>query len=145
MMVTSEEMKRYGWYFFGVLGVVFFWAGVWDGLGSVGFLQNPLISLFVGVAMLLIGGLVRKGDTIKKQELVARGVLHQVHSHPRKHEFHIKYHDKIKKKDLTFRADKLNRIEKGFLVLVEKGKEEVFIPIHRVTEVLHKGKTFHKL
>ncbi len=144
-MVSSEELKRYFWYFFGVLGVVFFWAGVWDGLGNVAFLQNPLFSLMVGIAMLLIGGLVRKADKVKKQELVARGVLHQVHHHPQKHEFHIKYHDKIKKKDILYRADKLDRIEKGFLVFAEKGKEEIFVPIHRVTEVLHKGKTFHKL
>ncbi len=144
-MITSEELKRYLWYFFGVLGVVFFWAGVWDGLGNISFLQNPLFSLMVGIAMLLIGGLVRKADKVKKQELVARGVLHHVHIHPQKQEFHIKYHDKIKKKDVLFRADKLDRIEKGFLVFVEKGKEEIFVPIHRVTEVLHRGKTFHKL
>ena len=99
-----------------------------------------MFSLLTGIAMLLIGGLVRKADTVKKQELIARGILHGVHRHPQKHEFHIKYHDKIKKKDIVYRADKLDRIEKGFLVFVEKGKEEGFIPIHRVTEVLHKGK-----
>ena len=144
-MVTSEDYRRYFWYFFGVLGVVLFWAGVWDGVGNVGYLENPLVSLFLGTAMLLIGGIIRKTDNVNQQEMLAHSVLREVHQHPQKQEFHVKYFDKMNKKEVLIGGEQLHRIEKEFLILLEKGGKELFIPIHRVTEVLHKGKTYKKL
>lgn len=144
-MVSSEELKRYFWYFFGVMGVVFFWTGIWDGVGEMWYLQNPLVSLVVGLLMLFIGGLVKKTDNVKQQELLAHNTLRQMHHHPNRHEFHFKYLDKIKKREVMVSTGQLQRIEKGFLVLLEKGGREAFIPIHRVTEVLRNGKMIKRL
>ncbi len=144
-MANPEEMKRYFWFFFGVLGVVFFWAGVWEGIGHLGPLKSPWISLLIGIVLLAIGGIVRKTDQVKQQDVLARSVLHQVHKHPQKHEFHIKYFDRVQKKEIPLGGKQLQRIEKGFLVFLEQSGKELFIPIHRVTEVLHLGKSFKKL
>ncbi|MDO8656622.1 MAG: hypothetical protein Q7K45_05265 [Nanoarchaeota archaeon] len=145
MRLTHEDIQRYFWYFFGVLGVVFFWTGVWDGVGNLGYLENPLVSLFIGTAMLLIGGIIRKTDNVNQQELIAHNVLREVHHHPLKHEFHVKYFDKMRKKEVLIGGEQLHRLEKGFMVLLEKGGKELFVPIHRVTEVLHQGKSYKKL
>ena len=144
-MISREDMQRYFWYFFGVLGVVLFWAGVWDGIGNLSFLKNPFFSLILGLSLLCLGGIIRKTDNIDQQELLAHKVLREIHHHPQKHEFHVKYLDKFRKEEVIIAAQQLQRIEKGFLVLLEKGGKELFIPIHRVTEVLHRGKIFKKL
>ncbi len=143
-MINLEKVKKYFWYVFGLIGVVFFWAGVWDGLGNLSYLQNPLISLAVGIIMLTISGFIfKESNPFWGKEKAVMTILQKVHAHPRKHEFHIKYHDELKKKEIIYRADKLKAIEKDFLVFLEKGKE-VFVPTHRVKEVLHKGKTHWK-
>jgi len=144
-MLSREEGQRYLWYFFGVLGVVLFWAGVWDGVGNLGFLENPLFSLIAGIILLFVGGIIRKTDQVNQQELAAHNLLRQVHRHPQKRDFHLKYFDKLRKQEVLVGGEQLHHLEKGFLVLLEKGGKELFIPIHRVTEVLHQGKTFKKL
>ena len=54
------KLSRYFWAVLGVIGIVMFWAGTWDGLGSLPYLQNPLISFFVGLLILLVSGLIFK-------------------------------------------------------------------------------------
>ena len=63
----------------------------------------------------------------------------KIQNHPAKHEFDIKYHDKLKQKIFTLKAHNLTKIEKGFLVFSDEGKQETFVPLHRIREVLHKG------
>lgn len=143
-MITITELKEYFWYIFGVIGVVFFWAGVWDGVGYLPYLENPWISLAVGLTLLTLSGLIFKGrNPFWGGGQTIAPVLHSVHAHPRRHEFHIKYRDNLQKRELLLRADKIKRIEKGFLITLERGRES-FIPFHRVTEVLHNGKTHWK-
>lgn len=141
--MNSEQIRKYCWYFVGIIGVVFFWTGVWDGVGSLPFLENPLISLVVGMVMLSISGFITtETDQLKKAEQALHHLLHRVKSHPHKEEFSIRYVDKVRKKHLLIRADSLWDIEKGFLVH-HQGARELFIPLHRVTGVLHKGKMIH--
>ncbi len=161
-MITRERLVAYWWYFFGVIAVILFWAGVWEGvaglpescrycpevwekLGWLPYLSNPFVSLAIGIVMLLLSRFIFKGsDPIQEAEKAAQKALHQVHTHPQREEFHFKYFDKIKQKHMLVRADKVKKIERGFLVMLEKGKEW-FIPVHRVNEILHKGKSYHKL
>ena len=77
-MITREDAQRYFWYFFGVLGVVLFWAGVWDGIGQISFLKNPFFSLVVGLILLSVGGIIRKTDNVNQQELLTHNVLKAV-------------------------------------------------------------------
>ncbi len=145
MVITSDDIKRYFWFLFGVIGVVFFWAGVWDGVGYLPYLESPWLSIIIGAVMLASSRkLFKEADPIKAAERKAHQVLHTVHTHPQRHLFHIKYHDKLQKQDVIINAAKIHKIEKEFLVLLENGRE-FFIPIHRVREILHKGKTYHKL
>lgn len=142
-MISFEEFKTYFWYFFGILGVVFFWTGVWDGLGGLSYLSNPLVSFIVGIILIAIGGLLFKESSPFGQFDKRNGAIHKIHKHPLKHEFQVKYNDHIQKKELSFSASKIKKIEKGFMVLIEKNKE-IFVPNKRITEIAHKGKTHWK-
>jgi uncharacterized protein (UPF0248 family) len=127
------------------MGVVFFWTGVWDGIGNLGPLKNPLVSLLVGLAMLTLSGFIFKDSKLfGAGEKSVETILHQVHQHPHKEEFNIKYMDKIKGTHILFGAGKLKNIEKEFLVFLDEGGKEIFIPFHRVMEIFHKGKSHWK-
>ena len=144
-MVATEDLKKYFWYVFGTIGVVFFWAGVWDGLGNIHpIIANPWLSLGLGIILLGLSGIIFKdANPLWEVEKPVKTQAKKVYRHPQKHEFHFKYEDHLKKKELTIPAGKLQRIEKEFLVFLDQGKE-VFVPLHRVTEILHKGKTHWK-
>ena len=146
-MAMMEKIKQYFWFMFGIIGVVLFWAGVWEGIGGLPYLENPLISLIAGLGLFAISAVFFKGTNPfwGEKEGEVHMILHQVHSHPQKHEFHIKYHDNIKHSEILYKAIKLKSIEKGFLVFAEKSGKEVFVPVHRVTQILRKGKNFWKL
>lgn len=137
--MESHKLKRYFWNVLGVIGVVFFWAGIWDGLGNLGYLVNPWASLITGALLLLVSTLVFKKISLKMTEMPILSLIYRVHKHPKKHEFHIKYYDKLKRKHFIFPASEIKRIEKSFLILKKKQKE-FFIPVHRVAGILHKGK-----
>ena len=144
MMVAAEDIKKYFWYVFGTIGVVFFWAGVWDGLGNLWLLQNAIISFVVGFTLLGLSGVIFKdANPLWETEKPVKSEAKKVHRHPQKQEFHFKYNDHVKNKELLLHAQKLQRVEKEFLVFLDKGKE-VFVPLHRITEILHKGKTHWK-
>lgn len=141
-----EPVKRYFWSAFSAVGVICFWAGIWDGIGELPILKNPFVSLIVGFAILFASGTVFKEfDPLEEAEKAVHKVVHQVTNHPQKKEFHIKYHDKVSRKNLTFRADDIKKIEKDFLVMLDKTGKEIFVPVHRITEVLHKGKSYWKV
>ncbi len=143
-MQIKQYVKQYFMYFIGIAGVVFFWAGVWDGIGYLPYLENPLLSIVIGVSMLSASLYIfRKGDPAKQAERKLQAALQKVHAHQRKGEFHILYHDKVRRKEITLPASGLLRLEKEFLVLLDKGRES-FIPFHRITEIKHQGRTFHK-
>lgn len=145
-MDLAQKIKQYFWSIFGAIGIIAFWAGVWDGIGGLPFLQSPWISLLVGMAMLTFSGLIYKQfSPLEEMEKSVNDALHQVHIHPQKEEFHIKFHDRMLKKDVLMKAEHLRNIEKGFLVFAEKSGKEIFVPVHRVTEVLRKNKLFWKL
>lgn len=141
-----EPAKRYFWSAFSAIGIICFWAGVWEGIGELPGLDNPLVSLVVGFAILFASGTVFKEfDPLEEAERSVNKIVNQIRFHPRKQEFHIKYHDKKKRKNLIFRGDALHKIEKGFIVMLDKTGKEIFVPLHRITEVLHKGKSYWKV
>ena len=134
------KLSRYFWAILGVLGVVLFWAGTWDGLGTLPYLEHPLISLIVGLSILILSGLIFKEfDPLGKKDSGKILTAHKLHRHPKKHQFHVKYFDKVRKTHITINATKLKRIEKeAYLVFEHEGKE-FFLPIHRVKDILHKN------
>ena len=140
------EARRYFWSVFGVIGVVMVWAGIWEGLGGLPYLESPLLSLLLGSVMLLLAGFFNQTlNPLQAAERSVNRVLHLIKAHPKKHEFHLRYHDHLRKKAIQIRMDTFRGIEKGaFLVLHDPKKGEIFIPAHRVREILHKGKTYWK-
>ena len=147
-MITTADFKQYFWYLLGMMGVIFFWSGVWDGLGNIGWLKHPLVSLLVGLVLLAFSPLLFKekgifGEGIFGKEKGAEGVLLRIQKHPQKHLFHISYHDSLKGR-ILLPAHHLKKIEKEFLVFLDEGKREIFIPLHRVREILYQGKTHWK-
>ncbi|HLD01158.1 MAG TPA: RNA repair domain-containing protein [Candidatus Nanoarchaeia archaeon] len=144
-MISNQEIKRYFWFILGIMGVVFLWIGIWDGIGSLPYIHHPLVSLAAGILMLSLSKVIFRGadplwGSAKKPIF---NVLTKVSQHLQKHEFDIKYEDRIKKREIMVGADKLKEIEKGFLVFLHN-QQEIFIPLHRVTEVLHLKKTHWK-
>lgn len=143
--LSKESLRHYLFALVGLIGIVLFWAGLWDGVGNLWILVNPLVSLAVGIIILASSGLLLKEfDPLKEEERKIRDQMLNIHHHPQKEEFHIKHHDRLKGKDVLHQAKYLKDIEKGFLVFVMKEGKEVFVPIHRVKEILHKGKMFWK-
>ena len=141
--MNTINLKRYFWYFFGMMGVVFFWAGVWDGIGSLPYLVSPWISLAVGLVMLISAKKIFSGMVESPENKEVNSILQHVHHHPKKQEFNINYKDKLLKKETMIGAGKVKDIEKDFLIMMEN-KKEVFVPLHRITKITHKGKTHWK-
>ncbi len=126
-------------------GVILFWKGLWDGVGSLWILQSPWVDLFVGLAILTFSGLIfAQFDPLGGIEGGVMSAVQKIAVHPRKHEFIIKYYDNIQKKDIEISAKNIRQIEKNILSLHEKGKE-IFIPLHRVKSIHRFGKTIWRL
>lgn len=108
-------------------------------------LDNVWVSLFLGMVMLTFSGIIfREFDPLGGLEKAALRAVHSVHSRPHREEFTYTYHDKLMKKDVHIRADKVHAIEKNVLAIREKGKE-TFVPIHRIKAVHHKRKLVWEL
>ena len=145
-MIQIEKLKKYFWSIFSALGIVFFWAGIWDGIGALPYINHPLNSLLIGAIMLISSGyLFKQFDPLDTLESSVKKILHQVHHHPQSHQFHIKYHDKLKNKDIFLKGNHIKRIEKNYLVLKHQQEPEIFIPIHRIKEIRQNGQTFWRL
>lgn len=126
-------------------GIILFWKGIWEGIGGLPVIGSPWVSLFVGFAILTFSGILFKEfDPLGGLERTREKMMQMINEHPKKHEFHIIYHDKIKKQDIKIHAKDLKGIEKNFLVISNKSGQELFVPIHRVKEILHNSKSYWK-
>lgn len=137
-----DNIKQYFWYLLGIFGIVFFWAGIWDGVGNLWYLKNPLVSLGVGILLLALSKVIFPDNVpFMGEKKPAHKIIKMIHQHPEKSQFHIKYHDALQGKELLLNAENLYKIEKDHIVFLKKEGGELFIPLHRVKEVLHLGKT----
>ncbi len=159
-MVLREQDKHFLSSLYIAIAIIFTWKGIWDGLYEVPFLGNlncptllqletctPLVFLFLGFAMLTISGLIFKEfDPLGGIQKAVSKTMHSIQMHHQKEHFQFKYHDKNLKKDVIVPAKWVRKIEKGALVIVPpRKKQEIFIPIHRVTEILYNGKRYWRL
>ncbi len=143
--MIGERDKHFLLAMFTATGIILFWKGIWEGVGSLPFLENPWVSLFVGAAMLTLSGIIfSEFDPLGGIERGIHKIIHHVNTHPKRHEFYIKYHDAVQKKERKIHAKNIIRIEKNIISYLERGRE-VFIPIHRIRSVHRKGKVVWKL
>ena len=151
-MVLREQDKHFLWSLYMAVALIFAWKGVWEGIYELPYICdygvcNEFVFLFIGFTMLTLSGMIFKEfDPLGGIEKAVDKVIHQIHHHPRRKEFTMKYYDKNRKKEVTINAESIINVEKGALVVKHQNqKQELFIPIHRVTEVLYQGKTYWKL
>ena len=160
-MVLREQDKHFLSSLYIAIAVIFTWKGIWDGLYEIPFLGDlscppilgnlesctPLVFLFLGFAMLTISGAIFKEfDPLGGIQKAVYKTLHSVQAHHDKKNFEFQYYDKAQKKSVKIPAKWVKKIEKGALVVVSpQQKQEIFIPLHRVTEVLYKGKRYWRL
>lgn len=146
-MILREQDKHFLASIYAAVAIIFAWKGLWEGLYEIPYIGDPFVFLFIGFAMLTFSGLIfQEFDPLGNIQKTSSRMLSKVQRHPRKKEFTIKYYDKKRKKHLRIPAEKIKKIEKGALIVKHPGKrEEVFIPMHRVTEILHKGKKYWRL
>ena len=147
-MVFREQDKHFIWSLLTAAGLIFVWKGLWEGIYYIPYIgldeTAPWVFLFFGFAILTFSGLIfREFDPLGSLEVAISRTVRKVHTHPKKKEFRIKYKDKLKKGEVTISAGDIKKIERGSLIL--KGRREIFIPAHRITEITHKGKTYWKL
>lgn len=145
-----EQDKHFLSSLYAAIAVIFAWKGLWEGIYEIPYINGPngsFIILFIGFAMLSLSGLIFKEfDPLGGIEKSAHQTLNTVFKHPERKHFTIKYYDKNLKKQIAIEAQKIKKIEKGALIIIdEKKKQELFIPAHRVTEIFFHGKTYWKL
>jgi len=137
--LLRESDKHFLWSLLGATGIIFFWRGIWEGFGALPILEEPFVSLFIGLAILTFSGIIFKEfDPLGGLEQGATKALNFVQAHPKRSEFTIKYYDKVRNRDVEFKAARIKHIEKNIIHIHDHGKE-VFIPLHRVTVIHRKG------
>ncbi|MFA6461906.1 MAG: RNA repair domain-containing protein [Candidatus Woesearchaeota archaeon] len=146
-MILREQDKHFLWSLTAALGVILVWKGLWEGWYEIPAIGNEWVALFVGFAILTFSGIIFKEfDPLGSLDKSTNRVAHFITGHPHKNLFEIHYHDKILKKDVIVRAERIKHVERGSLVVEhENNGQEVFIPLHRINEVMYKGKTYWRL
>ncbi|MEW5896212.1 MAG: RNA repair domain-containing protein [Nanoarchaeota archaeon] len=136
------RLKHYLLNLYEITGLILIWAGIWDGFGNIGILNNNLFSIFLAIVMLaLIGIIFKKAQPLPLavEHKKVHDVINKINRHPEKYTFSLRYRDQIRQKPVHLSAKNLHKIEKDFIIFTEQGRE-LFIPVHRVGAVFHKGK-----
>lgn len=144
-IMIKELLQRYFLNLLAIIGITILWVGIWDGIGNLGPMENPLVSFFVGAALLAISPLIfKKAQPLPlwEEHETIKDLVEKIQNHPKKYQFHIKYKDQRQKKETMLNAKNLHRIEKNFLIFVENNQEK-FLPIHRITSFLYKGQPWN--
>ena len=150
-MVLREQDKHFLASLYAAVAIIFTWKGLWDGIYLIPYLGEmkgvAFVFFFMGFAFLTFSGLIfNQFDPLGNIEKSTTKVLHSIYQHPEKHHFQVKYHDKSSKEDITLETKNISKIEKGTLVIHHpKKNKEVFIPLHRITEIAYKGKRYWRL
>ncbi len=150
-MVLREEDKHFLSSLYIAVAIIFTWKGIWEGIYKINLHlpepAYPFVFFFLGFAMLILSGAIFKEfDPLGGIQKAVYTTLHTIQMHHDKKNFQFKYYDKEQKKYVIIPATWVKKIEKGALVAVPPHqKQELFIPIHRVKEVLYKGKRYWRL
>src|SRR3989338_6036018 len=140
MYHISDSDKHYLGSLVVLVGVVFFWRGVWDTIYLVPILENPFVSFFIGLSIITFTGVIFKEfDPFAAKIQKTRDILNEItsHKHDKNKGFSFKYYDEIAKKHHSIPHHQIRKMENNFVIIEQKGKE-LFIPIHRIHEIHHK-------
>ncbi|HIH43143.1 TPA: DUF504 domain-containing protein [Candidatus Woesearchaeota archaeon] len=146
MFQLSEKDKHYSAALIVLTGIIFFWRGLWDVLGFIPVVENPFVSLFIGLLIMTFSGVIfNEFDPFKARLQQTTELLHQIESHKydKSKNYAIKYYDEASKKHHTLQHHRIKKIESNFIVYEDKGKE-IFIPMHRIHEIHQHDKVIWK-
>ncbi len=142
-----EQDRHFLWSLYSVIAIIFLWKGFWDGIYEIPYIGHPFVFLFIGFAMLLFSGIFfREFDPLGGLERGVTKMMQHVYHHPDKKQFTIQYYDKALRRNCQIKADQIKSIEHNTLVIKHhRKKQELFIPLHRITEVRYEGKSYWRL
>ncbi len=144
--MLREQDRHFLWSLYAAVAVIFAWKGLWDIVYLFPYIPEvgiPFVALFVGSVMLVLSGVIFKEfDPLGGLSKAADKMAHQVYNHPERENFQVKYHDKSLNKDLLLPASRIQKIERGAFILKHNKDQEIFVPLHRITEILYKGKSY---
>ncbi len=140
-MALKEQDRQFLMSLAYATGVILFWRGIWEGSLEIPILDNPWVSLFLGLAILTLTGWVyREFDVIgAKASRLLNALTNALHDSSRGVKHNIFYFDELTKKHHKVPARKVKKVERNHVIVEQKGRE-LFIPIHRITKI-QKGKT----
>ena len=139
--ITSTD-KQYLAALVVIIGIVIFWRGIWDTLYLIPIVENPFVSLFIGLLIITLSGVIFKEfDPLSRKTAKTMEILNEMVSRKGKKDgYEILYLDEKKKSALPVSNSKIKKMEHNFLVIEEKDRE-LFIPVHRIQKIKQDGKT----
>ena len=144
-MVIREQDRHFLWSLLAAIGVIFVWKGLWEGLYEIPYFGDPWVALFVGLVVLTFSGLIFKEfDPLGSIEKSTSKMIKSIYRSSDSDKYHLKYYDKIKKKDVMIKGNVIKKVEKSTIIVRDKNKE-LFIPTHRIKEVSYKGKIYWRM
>ena len=143
--ITGYKLRESDKHFFlaltAVTGAVFFWRGLWELINAIPVLNEPLMSVAVGLLIMTLTGVIyREGVSEEESTTEIADIIHAVF---KKADLHrkttiIHYRDNVTGKLHTIAHAELRGVEHNYLIL-EKGKKEFFVPLQRVELIKQNG------
>jgi len=136
----SSKDKKYLTALLGATGVIIFWRGLWEGADLIPIVKEPIVSIFIGLAILTFTGVIYE-EFYKVEMHVQRGseALGKIWKRLKKQkDYKIHYLDSITSKVHSFKCSDVVDIENDYVIIKHK-KKEFFIPMKRVHAVKHKS------
>ncbi len=144
-MIMREQDKHFLWSLFGATGLILFWRAAWELPAELPFNDLPWISLFVGLTLLTLSGLVfREFDPLGGLEKALTKTFRQIKNSHEKENYQLTYHHPSLDKDIQISGSNLHGIEKNYLIFIEPKKGEFFIPLDHISEIKYKGEMYWK-
>lgn len=142
IFIIRESDKHFLLALIAVTGVVFFWRGMWMLADIVPILNNPFVSLAIGLAIMTFSGIIYREFIPEEEPLTpVLDILKDVFKNPieiRK-KYVIEYYDELLKAHKKITHAVIRKLEHTYLVIERKG-EELFIPVHRIHKIHSEGK-----
>lgn len=142
----TEQDKHYLQALIVLTGAIFFWRGVWDVGYLIPYVENPFVSIFLGLSVLTLSGAIFKefdpfSTKLQRTMNLVNDLLSYKHLKNKKYTFN--YFDEVQKKMISIPHHHVHKLEHNNLIIIRNGKEE-FIPIHRIREIKEKEKILWK-
>ena len=141
LMHINDSDKHYLFSLLYASGIILFWRGIWEAIAQVPIIGNVFVSLFLGLLIITLTGVIYKEfDPIGQKLNNVTRLLHDIMNEAKQgKKYEIHYYDHVSKKHQIVHAHRIKSIEHNYIILEEKGKE-LFIPIHRISRIHHQGK-----